>query len=142
MGDKANFWIIEGIATYFETLAEHELPLRGSLSSRSAKSSAGRLPTARQRLLTDGYYVPLEELTQLGKDQVQARPDIAKLYSQAAGLAAFLMDAEGGRYREPLVHYLVAVYAGRDGNERSPKETGRSYQELDAEYRRTMESLP
>ena len=36
-----------------------------------------------------------------------------KLYSQSSGLAAFLIDGEQGRYREPLVRYLQAVYAGR-----------------------------
>jgi predicted transcriptional regulator len=141
VGERANFWIVEGIATYFETLTEHQLPFAGPYYT-IGDSSAGRLPAARQRLLSDGYYVPLAELAQLGKDQVQERPDIAKLYSQASGLAAFLMDAEGGRYREPLVRYLVAVYAGRDDRETLATEAGRSFPQLDGDYRRTMESLP
>ena len=58
--------------------------------------------------------MPLDELTRLGKDDLQRYPELAKLYSQSAGLAAFLMDGEAGRYREPLVEYLTAVYAGRD----------------------------
>jgi hypothetical protein len=141
VGERANFWIVEGIATYFETLCEHELPGAGPYYT-IGESSAGRLPAARQRLLSEGYYVPLQELTQLNQDQVQQRPDIAKLYSQASGLAAFLMDGEGGRYREPLVRYLVAVYGGRDDQESLATETGRNYSQLDAQYRRTMESLP
>ena len=66
------------------------------------ESTAGRLPAARERM-RDGFYVPLAELTQLGKDDVQRHAEIAKLYSQSSGLAAFLMDGEQGRYREPLV---------------------------------------
>jgi hypothetical protein len=134
VGERANFWIVEGIATYFETLSEHTTEYAGPYYT-IGEWSAGRLPAARQRLLSEGYYVPLEELTQLGKDQVQQRPDIAKLYSQASGLAAFLMDAGDGRYREPLVRYLAAVYAGRDKVDTLATETGRSYQQLDAEYR-------
>ena len=98
----ANFWIIEGIATYFETLREHRDPQAG-LYYTIGESSAGRLPAARERLLAEAFYVPLDELTRLGKDDLQRYPELAKLYSQSAGLAAFLMDGDEGRYREPLV---------------------------------------
>ena len=137
----ANFWIIEGVATYFETLTEHRDPEAG-LYYTIGESSAGRLPAARERLLADGFYVPLAELDELGKDDLQRHPEIAKLYSQSTGLAAFLMDGDGGRYREPLVVYLTAVYAGRDDAESLSDATGATNSELDAAYRRYMESLP
>jgi hypothetical protein len=92
--------------------------------------------------VTDGFYVPLDELVRLGKDELQQRADLAQVYSQTAGLAAFLMDADEGRYREPLVRYLVLVYAGRDNAESLAAEAGHSYQQLDAHYHRTMQSLP
>ncbi|MEX2315698.1 MAG: hypothetical protein WD669_01005 [Pirellulales bacterium] len=141
VGSTANFWIVEGVATYFETLREHSDDAAGRYYT-IGESTAGRLPAARERLLKDGYYVPLGELVGWGKDDVQHRPDIAKLYSQSSGLAAFLMDAERGRYREPLVRYLNDVYAGRDNSESLAKATGVQYAELDAAYRRFMESLP
>lgn len=141
VGDRANFWIVEGIATYFETLTEHADPNSG-LYYTIGEASAGRLPGARQRLVSEGFYVPLEELTRLGKDELQQRVDLAQVYSQTAGLAAFLMDADEGRYREPLVRYLVAVYAGRDNAQSLADETGLSYQKLDAQYRGTLQSLP
>jgi hypothetical protein len=141
IGNSANFWIIEGVATYFETLAEHNDPNAG-LYYTVGEATAGRLPAARQRLLEDEFYIPLAELNQLGKADVQRHPQIAKLYSQAAGLASFLMDAEGGRYREPLVTYLTAVYAGRDSAETLADVTGLDNAALDAAYRRYMESLP
>jgi hypothetical protein len=81
-------------------------------------------------------------LLPLGKDELQRFPELAKLYSQSAGLAAMLMDGDGGRYREPLVVYLTAVYAGRDDLASLPKATGASNRELDAAYRRYLESLP
>jgi hypothetical protein len=131
---------VEGVATYFETLSEHSDPQMG-LYYMIGESSAGRLPAARERL-HDNYYVPLAELVKLGKNELQRRPDIAKLYSQSCGLAAFLIDGEHGRYREPLVRYLQAVYASRDSDETLAEVTGSSYEELDAAYRRFMESLP
>ena len=82
-------------------------------TSRSAKRPPAGCPP-RASGSTDGFYIPLAELTRLGKDDVQRHADIAKLYSQSSGLAAFLIDGEQGRYREPLVRYLQAVYAGRD----------------------------
>jgi hypothetical protein len=91
--------------------------------------------------MLDQFYVPLAELTQLGKEDFQRR-DMAKLYSQSAGVAAFLMDGQQGRYREPLVRYLQAVYAGRDDDQSLAEAADTSYGELDARYRRYMESLP
>jgi hypothetical protein len=139
-GEVRNFWVIEGVATYFETLSEHP-DARAGLYYTIGESSAGRLPAARERL-GDNYYVPLAELAKLGKSEMQRRPDVAKVYSESCGLAAFLIDGEHGRYREPLVRYLQAVYAGHDNDGTLADVTGRSYEELDAEYRRFMESLP
>ena len=52
------------------------------------------------------------------------------------------MDGEEGRYREPLVVYLTAVYAGRDDRDSLSSATGMIHAELDAAYRRYLESLP
>jgi len=141
IGATANFWIVEGIATYFETIREHR-DAEAGLYYTIGESSAGRLPAARERLLVEKFYVPLDELTRLGKDDLQRYPELAKLYSQSAGLAALLMDGESGRYREPLVEYLSAVYAGRDNARSLSNATGSSMPELDAAYRRYLESLP
>ncbi|HVT27516.1 MAG TPA: hypothetical protein VHE81_05805, partial [Lacipirellulaceae bacterium] len=65
-----------------------------------------------------------------------------QLYSESCGLAAFLIDGEHGRYREPLVQYLKAVYSGHDSDQTLSNTTGASYPDLDAAYRRYMESLP
>jgi hypothetical protein len=140
-GSIANFWIVEGVATYFETLREHSAGEPGRFYT-IGDPTTGRLPAARQRLLNDAFYVPLAELVTWGKDDLQRQPELGKIYSQAAGLAAFLMDADGGRYREPLVRYLNDIYAGRDDAQSLSKATGLSYAELDAAYRRYLQSLP
>ncbi len=140
IAETANFWVVEGVATYFETLTEHADDAAG-LYYTAGEAAAGRLPAARARL-ADGFYVPLAELTRLGKDELQRHPELAKLYSQSAGLAAFFMDGDGGRYREALVHYLEAVYAGRDTAESLADAAGSGYQELDTQYRGYIQSLP
>jgi hypothetical protein len=99
------------------------------------------LPKAREKL-HDNYYVPLADLTKLGKYEMQRRDDVAKLYSQSSGLAAFLLNGAEGRYREPLVRYLQAVYTRHDNDQTLAEATGSSYPELDATYHRFMESLP
>jgi len=141
VGGLANFWIVEGVATYFETLTEHDDPAAG-LYYTIGESTAGRLPAARERLVAEEFYVPLDRLVAWGKDDLQRQPELAKIYSQLAGLSAFLMDAREARYREPLVRYLTAVYAGRDDPQSLATLTGRSYGGLDAEYRQFIESLP
>jgi hypothetical protein len=140
IGTTANFWLIEGVATYFETLTEHDDPQKG-LYFTIGELTTGRLPAARNRL-RDGFYIPLAELTKLNKDDLQRHPEVAKLYSQSSGLAAFLIDGEQARYREALVGYLQAVYAGRDDPQTLSKVTKAKYTELDAQYRRYMESVP
>ena len=53
------------------------------------------------------------------------------------------MDGEEGRYREPLVVYLSAVYAGRDDAQLAlGRDRHAATAELDAAYRRYLESLP
>jgi hypothetical protein len=140
VGRMANFWIVEGAALYFESLTGHENELGRWFTI--GESAAGRLPAARQRLLADGSYIPLVELTSIGQLELQGHPNLSGLYSQAAGLATFLMQADSGRFREPLVRYLSTVYAGRDNPATLEQLTGAPYDELDAQYRRFLESLP
>ena len=122
-------------------MSEHRDPKAG-LYYTIGQASAGRLPAARERLLQDHYYIPLEQLTKWGRGDMQAQKDLGKIYSESSGLATFLMDGEQARYREPLVEYLQAIYAGKDDPQTLAKLTGRSYEELDGEYRQFMESLP
>lgn len=140
IGAVANFWVVEGVANYFETLTEHVDPQVG-LYYTIGEAAAGRLPSARKGL-GDGFYIPLTELVKLNQDELQRYPEVRKLYSEATGLAAFFVDGEKGRYREPLVRYLHAVYAGRDNAGTLAEVTETSTAELDAQYRRFMESLP
>jgi len=137
----ANVWAVEGVACYFESLVERQASSSGRTFTIGTPE-AGRLPAARHRRVVDKYYVPLAELSALGMTDLQHRPDIARLYSQSAGLAAFFIDYNDGKYREAFRELLTLVYAGRDTADKLSELTGRSYAQLDREYQSFMESLP
>lgn len=136
IGALNNFWIVEAIAVYFESL-QRESDFRYLLGS----PTAGRLPAAIQRRLVDNYYIPFTELVALGKEDLQRRDDLAPLYSQAAGLATFLMQYDGGRYREPLAQYLKAVYASKPTDATLADLCGTTYGELDRQYSEFLQNL-
>ncbi|MCE9527283.1 MAG: hypothetical protein K8R36_14650 [Planctomycetales bacterium] len=137
-GSKGNFWMVEGFALYMESLTRHQ-------NSGAAGSPAGsywtlggwesdRLQFARYRGLSGDFLMPLEKLSALGRKDLQASEDIRKIYSQAAGLSHFLMDAQDGLYREPAISIFRALYDGRDTTDAFAKVLGASDAELDRDY--------
>jgi hypothetical protein len=132
---KANFWVLEGVACYMESLAERD----GAWHVGGA--DAIRLREARMRLLRDNTYRPLAEFVELNLDRWKASTKLPEVYAQACGLVYFLMHASGGRYRETLVDYLASVYAGDDRPALLAELTGVGYSELDREYREFMQRL-
>ncbi len=135
LGRKNNFWIVEGIACYMESIVEQ--PGFAMLGG----PDEGRMPAALKRLLDDNFYVPLGEMTALGRDALQHDSRLPRLYSQSSGLTNFLMHYRGGRYRQPLVDYLVAVYTGQAMPDTLAKLTGSRYEQLDEQYRQYMKEL-
>jgi len=172
LATQANAWVVEGIACYFESLTSHRVtassgpekpapgkPITGSWNETVATGAAtglrpeyqyftigtppaGRLPAARHRLLVDSFYLPLRQLTALSARQLRRHAQIARLYSQAAGLATFLMHYRGGVYRRPLIRYLQAVYAGRDKPTTLAEVTGQHFEQLDRQYADFLQRLP
>jgi len=127
-GKRCGFWAVEAAALYGESIEKARFGW--TIGGRNA----GRGPAA-EKLLADGFFVPLAELAALGRDQFQADPRLALLYDQCGGLADFFMNAAGGRYREAFVEYLARVYAGTVDPDTLARLCGRGYPELDAEYR-------
>ncbi len=131
-GNRRNFWIVEGIALFMESLHQEDgYWALGGLDDP-------RLHAARVRLMRDDFYIPLAEFTRLGTDDIQTHPRIATLYSQAAGLTHFLIFHEGGVYRDALVQYLSLVYSGRDTPQTLAELLGADYPEIDRQYRRFL----
>lgn len=135
-GRDANFWIVEGVACWMESFRPS-----GSLGFIGG-ADAVRLGNARVRLMRDRFYLPLSQLTAMSMTNLQHDPKIAMLYSESSGLTYFLMNADEGRYREPLVDFLATVYAKRDKPGTLAELTGVELHELDRQYREFIESLP
>jgi len=130
VGALANAWVVEGVACYFESLVEHSGP-NGGRYFTIGTAEAGRLPAARHRRLVDNYYVPLADLSVLGATDLQRREDVARLYSQSAGLTTFFMHYQGGVYRRQFGNLLRRLYA----------LIGVGYAKLDRQYQEFMEQL-
>ena len=129
IGLARNFWAVEAPALYMESLTPHA----GYYTVGGF--DAERLQFARFRVLSEDFYLPLEELAGLGRDDLQQHPEIRRLYSQAAGLAHFLMEVDGGRYRPAFLHFLAAVHQGRDREATLAALTDTAYPDLDRRYR-------
>ena len=134
VGESANFWIIEGIAMFMESLRERD----GFYTLGGFDDD--RMVAAQYRLLHDSFHVPLAELCGWGMARIHADKRIATLYSEAAGLTHFLVFYDGGRYRDAVIAYLAAVYSGRDDPATLSRLTGVPYAKLDAQYREFMKS--
>ncbi|MFT5524094.1 MAG: hypothetical protein ACI9G1_000901 [Pirellulaceae bacterium] len=128
-GEYSNFWIVEGIALYMESLAKHE----GFFTVGGA--DAKRLQFARYNLLNGGYYIPSREMTRMSRKDTQESPKIRQFYSQFAGLSHFLMDGDSGKYRPGLLQYLTAVYTDDAGVDSLSKATGIAFEQIDQSYR-------
>ncbi|MFM1997528.1 MAG: hypothetical protein RLZZ111_1915 [Planctomycetota bacterium] len=131
-GERCGFWAIEAAACYLESL--EPTTFGWTLGGREA----GRAPAARERLLDDGFHVPLEGLCRLGRRALQADPRLPQIYSEISGLADFFMNGERGRYRDAFVEYLVRIYTGTVDPDTLAKLCGTSYASLDDAYRRHM----
>jgi len=131
-GERCGFWAIEAAACYLESL--EPAPFGWTVGGRDA----GRVPVARERLLDDGFHVPLEELTALGRRALQADERLPQIYSEIAGLADFFMNGERGRYRQAFLEYLARIYTGTVDADTLARLCGRGYADLDDAYRRHM----
>lgn len=128
VGDRWNFWVVEAVALYFESLVKHDrfYTLGGF--------DADRLQLARLRRFTGQFYMPTAELVTMGREALQNRNEIRQIYTQAAGLAHFLMDADGGRYRPKFIQLIEAVYQSRDSTDALSVLLGESFETIDEQY--------
>jgi hypothetical protein len=132
IGEKSNFWIIEGIACYMESFRRAE----GDFQVGDPKYI--RFAGARANYLEQNYYVPLGQFAVMGMQEFQTAPMLAKNYTQASGLAQFFMQYENGRYRDALVQHLAQLYSANARKREAPDQldelTGVEYAELDRQY--------
>ena len=141
IAEYGNFWIVEGIACYLESFRRNQ--------GEFAVGDPGhiRFAGARMNFLDKSYYVPLPDFTEMRSQDFQGAPVavLAKNYTQAAGLAHFFMEYDGGRYRDALVGHLAQIYSA-DARKRQYTQgldelTGVSFTDLDRQYGEWMKEL-
>ncbi|WP_207394696.1 hypothetical protein [Bremerella alba] len=114
VGLNFNFWAIEGVAMYMESLRIFD----GYVTLGGVDAS--RLQFARNRFFTGGFYLPIEKLAAMSRDDIQKSPDIGAIYSESAGVAQMFLDLPPDsnpaikKWRESFVEYLKEIYLGRD----------------------------
>jgi hypothetical protein len=99
--NAGNYWVFEGLGTYFETLMiakDGSVQIGGLVGPRNVE--------ARQRLLRPGELTPLANFVQYDQAAFNRESDIIRHYLQASAFATFLMDGEHGRYREGFLDYV------------------------------------
>lgn len=134
-GDRANFWAVEGVAVYMETYS------LTAANARLGGVDAPRLQQAVASCLDEGTYVPLRSYAAASRQTFQTADDLQLLYAQAAGLTYFFIYHRAGIYRNAFIVYLYAVYQGIDRADSLERLTGRSFEELDAEYREFLQGV-
>ncbi|WP_165248285.1 DUF1570 domain-containing protein [Paludisphaera soli] len=107
LANAGDYWVFEGLGTYFETVTPRE---DGSIE---VGGMAGARLEEAVRSLGARKFLRLEEF--LRQDQAAFNRDerIFVNYQQAMALAVFLMQADRGAYREPFLDYVRDAYRGR-----------------------------
>ena len=136
LAERSNFWLLEGIACYFESFEIKE----GQVAV--GDPTYVRFMTAQHRLFEDNFYVPFVMFCGMGREQFQSHANFRQLYSQSSGVVHFLMEYKGGQYKDDFVNLLSAVYRPDLANiTRKPslqQITGVDFSVLDQEYREHM----
>ncbi len=129
--NAGNFWVFEGLGTYFETLESQpdgSIRYGGRVGPRFEE--AHRRHVERDELIPISRFVTLDRATFNGSNG----GDPHLHYAQAIALTVFLMDHDHGLYREAFLRYARDAYRGRlrGGAEKSlSTHLDREYHELD-----------
>ena len=144
VGTTRDFWVIEGIACYFESFRVTE---DGSITVGDAQHP--RIQAAREQVVTTQDHEPLARFTAYGMLPFQKGelPVLQKRYAQATGLTHFLLNYQDGLYRDEFMEYLSQIYSP-DERVRAGKKTrtleqilGVPYATLDTQYAAYMRGL-
>ena len=133
---RNNFWAVEGIALFMETLKIEEDCYRiGNILD-------DRLYAAKIYQFERNYNLPIRKLTAMSVEEIQENRNILSIYSQSAALVHWLMFAESGRYRKHLFELLRQTYLDTAKPETLSELTGLSYEELDRRYVEFLQTIP
>ena len=111
-----NYWVFEGLGTYFETVSPQP---DGSLEVGGLVGP--RIEEAIKSLVGKGQGIPLAEFVELDEDAFNSNdPQIYLHYQQAMALTVFLMQWHEGTYRDAFLDYVRDAYRGRIKHGRGP----------------------
>ncbi len=125
---RPNYWIWEGLGTYFETM---------NLESHGSMTVGGKVGPrfAQAKLLADspGRLLPIEAFSALDKDEFGSlRGDaVYRHYAQAMALTIYLLNGEGGLYREAFLDFVADAYRGRARSVSLAERLGVTFETLD-----------
>ncbi len=102
--EDSGFWLVEGIAGYFESLQLH-----GGVATIGGWDSS-RLQFARYRMLVMRDTMPMSELTADGRVAAQQRPDLARWYAHAIAQTHHLLDSQRESDRRYIYDQLAQCY--------------------------------
>jgi len=128
--NRTNYWIWEGLGTYFETTSPQEdgsIVVGGLVGPRIAQ--------AKIQLIEDGNYLPLDKFVALNEDGFRKDEDVYRNYAQAMALTVFLLHGEGGKYREPFLDYVASAYRGRVKPSSLADRLGVPFETLDEQFK-------
>jgi hypothetical protein len=130
--NTGNFWVFEGLGTYFETV------VAGPGGTFEVGGFVGaRLLDARERIIGNGEFVPCAQFVRFGQADF-LHPERKRLhYAEAEALTVFLMHTHSGRYREGFLDYVRDALRGRlqgDLGRALDDRIGISYKELDEAF--------
>jgi Protein of unknown function (DUF1570) len=111
-----NYWVFEGLGTYFETLQVDKagaVRIGGLVGARNIE--------ARKRLLEPRGLTPLETFVAFDQAAFNKKSTVFRNYQEASSLATYLMHGELERYREGFLDYVKDACQGnlRDGSGRT-----------------------
>ena len=135
VGDRANFWLVEGIAMYMESLVD-----KGQYATLGGMFS-GRLQYARFNLFTRQFFRPIEELCELGQQEFQNDPRVRQLYSESAGVTHWLMSGGEIKRQKHIMELLKRVYQAKAQPDTLLTLTGWSIDSANRDYIRFARPL-
>ncbi len=130
--NAGNYWVFEGLGTYFETVSpqpDGSLEVGGLIGPR--------IEEAIKSLVDQGRSTPLAEFVELDESTFMQKPQIYTNYQQAMALTVFLMQWHQGTYRDAFLDYVRDAYRGRvkRGTGRKLQDRlGQKYSNLDGQF--------
>ena len=108
VGHERDFWVIEGIACYFESFHADD---DGVVTVGDIDHP--RVMAARDQVVGTQDQTPLDRFTASGmlRFQTGETPVLQHRYAQATGLTHFFLHYQNGIYRDGFIEYLTQIYS-------------------------------